>query len=314
MTSFAQSRHKKRWAKVDSLLQERRKRPPIYDTTYIVRPDYKLTTKVRANLSGNGIHARGTVKGIHTRANLHTSNKQTFSIAAIYQGVAAGIALNPAKLFGHYHDYELNLNIYSSQISLDASFQRSKTLSGDIERESQFHLESGNADMKVLNVAAYYAFNYRRFSYPAAFTQSHIQRRSAGSWLAGIAFQGGTIKNSDDCPVSLPNLYLRVRHLGIGGGYGYNLVLGKKWMFHISALPTVVVLNYNKFVINGERQSAQPMRLNLIFNERFSVVYNFSPRFFFSATGVMSNSLFDDDLLIINQNKWRVRTAFGVRF
>lgn len=189
MTSFAQSRHKKRWAKVDSLLQERRKRPPIYDTTYIVRPDYKLTTKVRANLSGNGIHARGTVKGIHTRANLHTSNKQTFSIAAIYQGVAAGIALNPAKLFGHYHDYELNLNIYSSQISLDASFQRSKTLSGDIERESQFHLESGNADMKVLNVAAYYAFNYRRFSYPAAFTQSHIQRRSAGSWLAGIAFQ-----------------------------------------------------------------------------------------------------------------------------
>ena len=313
MTSFAQSRHKRRLARVDSVLQERRKRPPIYDTTYIVRPDYKLTMKVRANLSGNGIHSHGTVKGIYTKADLHTSNKQTFSVVAIYQGISAGIALNPAKIFGHYHDYELNLNLYSSQISFDASFQRSKSLSGDIERGGDFHLESGYADMKVFNLAAYYAFNYRHFSYSAAFTQSHIQRRSAGSWLAGLAFQGGYIQNSDDCPASLPDLYLRVRHLGIGGGYGYNLVLGNKWMFHLSALPTMVVLNYNKFVINGERQSAQPMRLNLILNERLSVVHNFSSRYFFSVTGVVSNSLFDDNLLTVKQVKWRVRTSLGMR-
>ena len=167
--------------------------------------------------------------------------------------------------------------------------------------------------MKVFNLAAYYAFNYRHFSYSAAFTQSHIQRRSAGSWLAGLAFQGGYIQNSDDCPASLPDLYLRVRHLGIGGGYGYNLVLGNKWMFHLSALPTMVVLNYNKFVINGERQSAQPMRLNLILNERLSVVHNFSSRYFFSVTGVVSNSLFDDNLLTVKQVKWRIRTSLGMR-
>ncbi len=48
-----------------------------------------------------------------------------------------------------------------------------------------------------------------------------------------------------------------------------------------------------------------------------SVVYdvsNFSSRYFASFTAVMNNSLFDDDLVIINQNKWRVRLALGVRF
>lgn len=43
--------------------------------------------------------------------------------------------------------------------------------------------------MQVLNLTGYYTFNHRRFSYPAAFTQSYIQRRSAGSWLAGISYQ-----------------------------------------------------------------------------------------------------------------------------
>ena len=42
--------------------------------------------------------------------------------------------------------------------------------------------------VKTLNVNAYYAFDSSRFSYPAAFSQSYIQRRSAGSFL--LAFSG----------------------------------------------------------------------------------------------------------------------------
>lgn len=82
---------------------------------------------------------------------------------------------------------------------------------------------------------------------------------------------------------------------------------------HLSILPTFVVYNYNKLTVNGERREAKHMRFNMIFNERAAVVYNFSPRYFAGATLVMNNSLFDDEVVIVNQNKWRARAFFGFR-
>ena len=106
---------------------------------------------------------------------------------------------------------------------------------------------------------------------------------------------------------------IRIGHVGIGGGYGYNLVLGQKWLLHLSILPTFVVYNYNKLTVNGERRGAKHMHFNMIFNERAAVVYNFSPRYFAGATLVMNNSVFDDEVVTVNQNKWRARAFFGFR-
>lgn len=44
-----------------------------------------------------------------------------------------------------------------------------------------------------------------------------------------------------------------------------------------------------------------------------AIVYNFSPRYFAGATLVMSNTLFDDKAVTVNQNKWVVRAFVGMR-
>ena len=110
-----------------------------------------------------------------------------------------------------------------------------------------------------------------------------------------------------------PETRIYTGHFGIGGGYGYNWVLGRKWLLHFSMLPTFVVYNRNNMTVRGERKKAQHMRFNMIFNERAAVVYQFSPRYFAGATLVMNNSVFDDDAVVINQNKWRARAFFGMR-
>lgn len=315
MTATAQSRREQIRARVDSVLSTRYYKTP-YDTNYVVRPEGRLTLKLRFNQTGNSIHAKGTVNDIYSKADLKTSHKTTISVAASYRGISLGLAINPSKLKGIYKDYEFNLNYYSSRFSLDASYQRSTTLTGDIERNGLQRLENGDVTMRVLNLAGYYAFNYRRFSFPAAFTQSYIQLRSAGSWLAGFSYQGGNIKTSDDLKERNPNapdVRIYTGHVGIGGGYGYNLVLGKKWLFHFSMLPTFVVYNRNNFTVNDERKRAKRMRFNMIFNERVAIVHNFSPRYFAGATLVMNNSVFDDDVVVVNQNKWRARAFVGVR-
>lgn len=305
-----------RRARLDSALATRYYRTP-YDTNFVIRPEGKLTLKLRLNQTGNDFHAKGTVNGFYSEADLKTSHKTTMSIGASYRGISAAVAINPAKMKGLYKDYEFNLNYYSSRLSLDFSYQRSETLAGDFTGDrGDLRLESGEALLKVLNIAGYYTFNHRRFSYPAAFTQSYIQRRSAGSWLAGISYQGGSIKTTDDLKARNPNapdVRIYIGHVGIGGGYGYNWVPSRKWLLHLSILPTVVVYNRNNMTVNGERKEAQHMRLNMLFNERAAVVYNFSPRYFASLTAVVNNSVFKDDNVTVNQNKWRARASFGMR-
>lgn len=305
-----------RRTRMDSALAARYYRIP-YDTNYVSRPEGRLTLKVRLNQTGNTFHAKGTINGIDSKANLKTSHKTTVSLAAIYRGIGVGLALNPAKWKGVYKDYEFNLNYYSSRLSLDFSYQRSQSLTGDIHRDDHlFQLEPDDVTLKVANLAAYYTFNHRHFSFPAAFTQSYIQRRSAGSWLAGISYQGGSIKTNDELKTrdpKAPDTRINFGHIGIGGGYGFNWVISKKWLLHFSMLPTIVVYNRNNLILNGESRKAKNMHFNMIFNERAAIVYNFSPRYFASATLVMNNSVFSDDAVVVNQNKWRARVAFGLR-
>ena len=97
--------------------------------------------------------------------------------------------------------------------------------------------------VKTLNVNAYYAFNNRRFSYPAAFSQSYIQRRSAGSFLLAASGMWQDV-NLGDQSSGVEELKLKMTNIGIGAGYGYNFVPYKGWLLHISALPTFIVYNH----------------------------------------------------------------------
>jgi len=302
---------------VDSILTVRYKRSP-YDSNYVVRPEGKLTLKVRVNQTGNTFHMKGTVNNVHQEADFSTKHKTTLSVAANYRGLGLGIAINPAKWAGVYKDYELNLNVYSSRFSLDFSYQRAETLSGDVNGDrGPLRLEEGEAVLRMANLVATYTFNHRRFSYPAAFTQSYIQRRSAGSWLAAVSYQGGSITTTDSLTKRLPgspSIRMYFGNFGIGGGYGYNWVLGKKWLIHLSVMPTFVVFNRNNLTVNGERQKARPVALNMIFNERVAIIHFISKRYFVGITGVMNNTLFNNDRVTINQNKWRARAFLGMRF
>jgi len=312
----AQTRRQQLRARMDSALTARYYRTP-YDTNYVIRPEGKVTLKFRVNQTGNTFHAKGTVNDTYSKTDLSTSRKTTLSVGATYRGMAAAIVLNPDKISGIYKDFELNLNYYSSRISLDFSYQRSESLSGDIRRGDKVgRMETGDLKMNMVNFAGYYTFNHRHFSYPAAFNQSFIQRRSAGSWLAGISYQGGSIKTCDalkERNPDAPDVRIYLGHVGIGGGYGYNWLIGKKWLLHFSMLPTVVVYNRNNLTINGERKKAKHVRVNMIFNERAAIVHNFSSRYFAGASLVMNNSIFDDNAVVINQNKWRARAFFGIR-
>lgn len=299
--------------RIDSALQARYKRVN-YDTAYISRPIGRLTLKTRVNVFGNSIHSRVKAEGMTMTAHLHTETRSTISLNANYRGISAGLSFNPASFKGKSKDYEFNLNLYNNRYSIDACYQTSKTLSGDINYDGGvYRLDKGLVKTEMLLITGYYVFNHRRFSYPAAFTQSFVQRRSAGSWLAGFSYQGGKMKTAVEDSEEMPSARLFVGHFAVGGGYAYNFVLGRKWLLHLSAMPTLVVLNLNNVTVEGERKKMPTRFPEMILNNRFAAVYNITPRCFLALTAVNNSSVFVSKTRRTNQTKWQTRFSVGVR-
>lgn len=309
---FSQSKIKRLYERADSMLRTRYERV-TYDTQYICRPDKRLLLRVKGNMSGNTIRYKNIQNGNDSHARISTDTRGTISLGASYMGIAAAFSINPAKLSGSNKDYELNATLSSNRYIIDLNYQRSNTLSGDINTtDESYHLDKDYVQMNMLSITACYIFNHRRFSYPAAFSQSYIQKRSAGSWLAGLSFMGGTIKTSDKAPEDAYDLSLKGSNIAIGGGYGYNLVW-RKCLFHISLMPTIIVYNYNKITMEGESIKEYTHFPDMIVNSRAAIIYNISPRYYIGSTLIVNSSVFGNFHHFNSQTKWRAHAIFGFR-
>lgn len=312
-TAAAQKRSEVLRTRIDSLLDKRYSRVN-YDTSYIARPNATLTLKARASVAGSNLYVRELSDGVRTKADLETSHMVKLSIGANYKGLAAAISLNPANLRGKNNDYEFNLNYYSNRFCVEASYQMSKTMAGDVSSgDRSAHMDRGSLKTKLFNITGYYVFNNKRFSFPAAFSQTYIQKRSAGSWLVGFSYQGGTLKSTDKAPEDMPVTRFHVGHFGIGGGYGYNLVLHRKWLLHLSTMPTIVVGDYNNITYDGEKSKVHAKFPELIFNERAAVVYNMGANKFAGLSVNVNNFVLGHGHNRTYQAKWLSRVFFGIR-
>ena len=289
-----------------------------YDTAYVERPKEKWLLRLMLNQTGNHIMAEGTVNDVWSEYDLHTKYNTNLSLEINYCDLAVSLSLNPAKVKGNYDDYEFNFEYHGQAFSFDIDYQRATSLTGDMKLGNINHLNEDGLRMNVVNLATYYVFNNRRFSFPAALYQNYYQLRSAGSWLAGLSFQGGSIKTTEELKArspQAPEVHLTFANVGIGAGYGYNFVFGRhsQWLLHVSEMPTFVVYKHNKLTVNNENKKDSRASLNLIFNQRASLVYHFSPRYNIGSSLLLSHSLFNDSKVVVRQNKWLARVFLGMR-
>lgn len=291
-----------------------------YDTAYIGRPDARWTIKYRGNLSGADMRTTSITDGVENRSRVTADCRGTLSMAVAYRGLGLGVAVNPAKFAGKCKDFEYNLNSYSNRYGFDVVFLSSKTYHGykaaDAER---IDIHKGQISQNALNLNFYYAFNYRRFSFPAAFSQSYIQKRSAGSWMIGASFDGSKTELND--------MTIRLNEFAVGAGYAYNLVIARHWLCHLSALPTMTIYShdYTKTKTTADEGNGQTSTNTIrhdmkyhfpsaIITGRGAVVYSWRNKFA-GATAVYNYSVAgNEDHLKVRRNKWRVRMFFGFRF
>ena len=232
-------------------------------------------------------------------------------------------------------------------------FRRKTTFSGGAIESSGTggKLEVGSGDIATTTffLSGYVALNRRKFSMPAAFNASFIQRKSAGSALIVADFIYSRMALLSDALVSRTGGVneMELYQIAIGAGYGYNYTPNKgKFLLHVSATPMLAVLN--RMIITGDDRMFMPDEAgyNLILSRKIkpefpvyitgqakvALAYNISPRFVLAfntvvnnirfkakdrmiATGSTSTLTFNPEIRMRTMTwDWNAVLYFGVRF
>lgn len=312
LTAMSQLNAQGLWGVVkraDSLLTARYRRGNV-DTAYVVRPATNWTLTARLNMYATLLEMEGRQDGTPFTSEMQADYKTTFSVGVNYLGVAVSLSLNPAKLLGKYKDFEVNLSSYGRRWGFDVGYQDARNFTGwyQDEGEPRIELPPEVLTMKALNANAYYVLNHRRFSYPAAFSQSYIQRRSAGSFLLGLSGLHMQAETSG----AFESL-LKMTNIGLGAGYGYNWVPWRNWLFHLSVLPTLTVFSHTSLTVSDDRIPLDYHFPEVIVTSRAAIVRQFGNMFAGTRIVYHFTNIGDRDKLSLYHNKWHARLFVGLR-
>lgn len=284
------------------------------DTSYIKRPSEAWTIKFRGNYSFTLTGMRGENNGNSFSGFWASRFRATISAAIVYRGIGISAAINPAKLVGLNKDMEYQLTSYGNRMGFDVIYEAAKTDKGSITHaDHKYKMPKGTLNRQGLAANFYYAFNGRRFSFPAAFTQSYIQHKSAGSWLIGASAQWRytKIKPQDGRPFNKATL--KSLNFAIGGGYGHNFCISRRWMLHLSSLPTIVAYDHGDISGDATTTKSKIHFPNFFIANRGAILYTWKHNFAGASATLDFSNIGNSSQLELYNMKWRARIFYGFR-
>ena len=307
--------------KADSILDVRNAKITT-DTFYVARPQETWTFRAKVDGFGEMMHLRfADMAGNKGNYYLNADPKITLGIMANYRGISASFSLSPSKILSDISDMMSAINYYNNTFGIDFTFEKVNAFRGRTNLQSKTHKLSSATNMRQLAITGYYVFNGKRFSLPAVFNSTWVQKRSAGSFLVQAAFNTGRVKIGDDLDVgalSIPNR-IDMNSFAIGAGYGYNLVAGKHWLLHGTAQPSLMVWQNYKLHTTEKSTGTEEVnkmdtgRLNFFIVGRLGAIYSWE-RYFIGLTSVIQHSKSGKDSdFALRDTQWQVRAFFGWR-
>lgn len=206
--------------------------------------------------------------------------------------------------------------------------------------------------VRTLFLDGYYILNGKHFSYAAAYDNSLIQKRSAGSIVVGGMYCHSRADYSADSNWLLTALMEGVGKVkfsqgSIGAGYAYNWVPARGWLVSAMAMPMLTLYNRTtKYVYDfalanphvedwdaipddefeewlfdpetdigvvGETEDKSTNKVKLNFDARLSVVYNFD-RWYVRVYGHYNQFRYGSDMVSGRVTDWTANASLGFRF
>jgi len=219
------------------------------------------------------------------------------------------IDLRSLNIFNKSPKIELDASIYSARFGADVFYRRTVNdykirninMGPGINTAPLEDVSFDGLKVSITGVNLYYIFNYKHFSYPAAFAQSSCQKISCGSWMAGLGYLSHYLEFDynrleelakkhlgQDVQIDSAFNFKSVKYHDISAsvGYAYNWVFARNWLF-CSSLS--LALAYKSSYSEEEQANAKGFSFgNFNFDGigRFGVVWN-NTRWYAGASAIV---------------------------
>ena len=230
------------------------------DPSYIEVPEKPWRVVLRYNASvfdvdySNSISDPATGEGLDWEMCFEPPMASSIGVWAGYRGTGIGFSRSLHRKRGVTLSFTTTGAKYGATIRLRGFDIDEVTVNSTVHEGGQEVKDEMKGDLNApasvasLYLNGYYVFNGRRYSQAAAYNQSVIQRRSAGSFLLGATWYMSAFDFSDDKNsgmILLSNNIGRVKlHQGnIGVGYGYNWVPFRGLVINAMVMPTISFYN-----------------------------------------------------------------------
>lgn len=268
-----------------------------YDTTYI-SPNYYNFTAMGQNTNFfqtyklMGRDAEGNVQSISTKPAPNVKVGPYFGWRWIFLGYTFDIT-HPRALG---KSSEFNFSLYSSMLGCDFVYiknsgdfrlRRTEGFEG-VENKAFYNYPFTGLDASTTSFSAYYVFNHRHFSYPAAYNQSTVQRKSCGSVMLGLGFSKQHIsfdyhklpsvligeEGDEKIVEELKFSSIDYNYYYASVGYAYNWVFARNWLLGVSVMPSVGIRKAKGEKIKGNEVFLDLKNFSFDCTSRFGLVWN----------------------------------------
>jgi hypothetical protein len=231
--------------------------------------------------------------------------------------VGYSVALN-----SHTPEIDIDLGLYTSGLGLELLLNR-RSEGYRIEEVEGFG--SNTADLRGSPFNGFtitqggakltYVFNYRRFSFPAAYSHTRNQRINAGSFIIGATYHQKIFRfDHTKLPEELHNNMhetfkfneLRYMNISVNGCYSYNWVFAKDFVANISATASV---GYK----GNEMNTQFRQNINFDLQARAAVVYN-NQRYFAGVSFLAHSFFYNSNTMRLEQDNCTLKVYAGFNF
>ncbi len=288
------------------------------DTNYVTPQKYQLTAQAEVSYWHDYYFMRSSVTGnsmvIQSDPSVILGGFVYYSIlgyGAVWNmndlGIKAGktngtslrqtFVIHTAKFFAEYY-------MFNSGKGAEIRSVSGVDLRG---KDKTFH----GLDSRCDGASIVYMFNNRHFSWPAAFGENAVQRKSCGSWSIGFQYNHQRVTfDADQLPDHLQEqmdptlLFNKVDYhdYSVNVGYSYNWVLGKNLLYAISLMPSI---GYRRSNITESEVEKHSILNNL------STDLNLRMSLFWNNTRCFSGLIFETHTYSYRKDKFGLTNTYG---
>ena len=294
-----------------------------YDTLYVAGNRYNLTVMPQYLLDNEHYRFTSLTDGRQS-IDIAPDSRHNLRLNLGWRWLLVGYSYN---LKGDSPQFNFNTSLYTTRFGLDLFYRKCDTgyricgLNGFYDGNTQ--LKNYNKDFEGLHVSQLgielcYAFN-KRYSYAATHGRSTIQRKSAGSLLAGAGYnrQRFTFDHEKLDPFIEGQLTNGLKFkeaayndISIHLGYCYNWVFAKNFLACLSLSPA---LGYKFVAIKSIKDIISKANLGFNMTSRAALLYN-NGRYYAGASFVSHTYHYNKEELSILNSFGILKVYVGYNF